>query len=135
MSRRERKDRAVYYYRLQVDAREEGAEPLWVDMSGGECSRMYGEGYIDAYLSFPGPRRAVRLVKVLEHDNEPGDPDVQVIAEARCLPGVSVGQIAGTPSASQLRDAAKRALDRAEAIEDAEARRVAARRVRAREER
>lgn len=79
----------------------------WRSFAGGECGREYGMGYLAAWRLIPGPRFGLRLVR----------SDGKVLDEAPALDDVSIGMVAGWPTAEQYRAAAARAIAKAEAIE------------------
>ena len=66
----------------------------------------YAEGYVKAVGDCPGPRLAFRVVR----------DDGKVIREAPAKAEVSIGMVAGFPSAEQYEAAAERALERARLI-------------------
>jgi hypothetical protein len=68
-------------------------------------SREYCQGYFDAKKVF-SPRLAMRLIR----------SDGQIIEELTAKDDVSIGQIAGWPTAEQYEAAGKRAFDRAKVI-------------------
>lgn len=76
------------------------------------CTRDYGQGWLDRHRSMPGPRIAARLV----------DGSGRVVAEAAKLTEVSIGQVAGHPTAEQYERAAAEALERARLIRERERR-------------
>lgn len=69
--------------------------------------RLHRDGWVAAMEDSPGPRLAARLVR----------SDGRVVGEVHALTEVSIGLVAGGPSTEQLRAAAQRALDRADALE------------------
>jgi hypothetical protein len=71
-----------------------------------EVSKGFAEGYLRCYRNSPSPRLALRILK--------GDKVVDSVPEHR---EVHIGQIAGWPTAAQYRDAAARAILKAEQIE------------------
>ncbi len=95
---------------------------VWVRCVG-PVSREYARGYVDAVTDREtGPRADVRIVR--------GDGCLEEYAPGR--PDVSIGQVAGWATPEQYREAAARAIARAEQIEAAEARRLELRASRAR---
>jgi len=76
------------------------------------------EGYFDCYREQPGPRLAVRVVRI-----EP----LAVHSLALACDHVSIGWHAGSPTAEQYRAAGDRAHAQADAIDAATARRAALR--------
>ena len=72
------------------------------------CPRGYGEGYLDHHRDAHGPRCAMRLV----------DPAGRVRDEVKAVDTVSIGMIAGWPTAEQYEAAANVALERARLIRE-----------------
>lgn len=82
----------------------------------GPVSRDYARGYVDAVSDREtGPRAEVRIVR--------GDGRVEEHVPGRTE--VLVGMVAGWATPEQIRAAAARAIERAEQVEAAEARRRA----------
>ena len=79
----------------------------WRALVGSACGREYGLGYVVARREMPGPRYGVRLVR----------DDGKVLDEAPALDEVSIGPVAGWPTAAQYRAAAARALAKADEID------------------
>jgi hypothetical protein len=75
----------------------------WVTLK--KSSLSYLQGYLDARKD-ASPRLAYRIIR----------SDGKIIEEIAAREDVSVGMIAGWPTAEQYEHAAKRALDKAEAI-------------------
>lgn len=95
-----------------------GKWSVQVRRTGGEwrtvfvCLRSYGEGWLDHHRESGGPRCAMRLLS----------PDGVIVATAEALDEVSVGMIAGWPTAEQYELAGETALAKAAAIRAAEQR-------------
>lgn len=70
------------------------------------CTRGYGEGWLDHHREAPGPRCAQRLL----------DPQGRVRGEVEAIDEVSIGMIAGHPTAEQYERAAAVATERARLI-------------------
>lgn len=75
----------------------------WMTIKTG--SSNYLQGYMDA-MANQSPRLAHRIV----------NPEGKVVRELEEKTEVRIGQVAGWPTAEQYEAAAKRALERAEAI-------------------
>lgn len=78
-------------------------------------SRAYLEGYLAARKEGGGPRLAFRVVRCA---------DGRVIADCTAVEDVSIGQVAGMPTAEQYEAAAEVALQRAAVIRAAAARKA-----------
>lgn len=93
-----------YYYTLEVE-RTMGKGEEWVKLF--ECAKTWGEGYINC-SKYQSPRLAHRLVR----------SDGKVILETKANPNVSIGMVAGFPTAEQYEYAAERALEKAQSIRE-----------------
>ena len=91
----------------------ESADGSWHPVVGTiGASQGYCYGFVDALRDRPGPRLAYRAMR----------SDGHVGAFARALESVSIGQVAGFPTAEQYEAAGDRALERARLIRARETR-------------
>ena len=77
----------------------------WVILA--RASRAYCEGYFDARKDY-SPRLAYRVVR----------PDGSIMDESAARDDVSIGQIAGFPTAEQYEQAGRRAFEMAKVIRE-----------------
>lgn len=81
----------------------------WVTLPGlGDVSLQYAEGYVTGHHDSPGLARAIRIVR----------SDGKVKREEPACAEVSLGMIAGWPSAQQYRRAAAAAIAKAEQLDE-----------------
>lgn len=101
-----------FRYAVQYEA-EDGT---WKNLGGmSDVPKEFGLGFLLGRQSlYESPRQALRVVKYDNH-NVPGTE--QVIETLGAKTEVDIGQIAGFPSPQQYRNAAARAIAKAEQIE------------------
>jgi len=75
----------------------------WVTWTGGECTREWGMGWLDAHREGPRPHNGWRLVR----------EDGKVVFEVPECSEVGIGMVAGWPTWDQYAWSAQRALVRA----------------------
>ena len=113
MSAPDKRARALTNYAVEVQHPECVDWTRIVTDARGRC-----DGYFDCFREQPGPRLAVRVVRI--------EPFV-VLAGAPACDHAALGMIAGFPTAEQYRAAGNRALALADAVDAATARRAALR--------
>lgn len=98
--------RHVYYIEFLIDG-------VWSRTAGCACGREFGHGYLAALREGHGPRLAARLMR----------DDGKEVDFTTALEEVSIGPVAGHPTAAQYRAAAAHALAKAEELEKRQAER------------
>lgn len=100
---------AKHWYRVEV-LWERSDGNRWVSVVD-DCSRQFGEGFLESAARTPGPRLAHRLVR----------DDGKVVDEEGGTTRAGIGMVAGFPTAEQYEAAAARCIECAKRIREREA--------------